>query len=64
VAVIAEIEGDVPSQFQFTITDSTTNFMRGALYFYTKVQNDSLMPAIEYVKKDIMHLINTVKWKE
>lgn len=62
-AVVAELEGEVPSQFQFTITDSTQNFLRGALYFNTKVQNDSLAPAIEYVKKDIIHLINTLNWK-
>lgn len=62
-AVVEEIQGEVPSQFQFTITDSTKNFMRGALYFDTKVQNDSLAPAIEYMKKDIMHLINTLEWK-
>jgi len=62
VAVIAEIEGEVPSQFQFTMTDSSENFLRGALYFDTKVQNDSLKPAIEYVKKDLMHMINTLEW--
>jgi gliding motility-associated lipoprotein GldD len=62
-AIIAELQGEVPSQFQFTITDSTKNFLRGALYFNTKVQNDSLAPAIEYVKKDIMHMINTLEWK-
>ena len=62
-AVIAELEGDVPSQFQFTVTDSTRNFMRGALYFNTKVANDSLAPAIEYMKRDMMHLINTLEWK-
>lgn len=63
-AVIAELEGEVPSQFQFTVTDSTVHFMRGALYFETKVNNDSLAPAIEYMKKDIMHLINTLEWKK
>jgi gliding motility-associated lipoprotein GldD len=62
-AVIAELEGDVPSQFQFTVTDSTKNFLRGALYFNTKVANDSLAPAIEYMKMDMMHLINTLQWK-
>ena len=46
-AIIAELEGEVPSQMQFTITDSTKNFLRGALYFNTKVHNDSLKPAIE-----------------
>lgn len=61
-AVIAEIQGEVPSQFQFTVTDSTENFLRGALYFNTKVQNDSLAPAIEYMKRDMMHIINTLEW--
>ncbi|MBK5277240.1 MAG: gliding motility lipoprotein GldD [Bacteroidia bacterium] len=62
-AIIAELDGEVPSQFQFTMTDSTKNFLRGALYFDTKVQNDSLQPAIDYVKKDVMRLINTLEWK-
>ena len=63
-AIINELEGEVPSQFQFTMTDSTKNFLRGALYFNIKVQNDSLAPAIDYVKKDLLHLINTLDWKE
>lgn len=62
-AVIAEIEGEVPSQFQFTITDSTRNFLRGALYFNTRVHNDSLAPAIDYMKREMMHIINTLEWK-
>ncbi len=62
-AVIAELEGEVPSQFQFTITDSSRNFLRGALYFNTKVQNDSLAPAVEYMKRDVMHIINTLEWR-
>lgn len=62
-AVIAEISGEVPSQFQFTMTDSARNFLRGALYFNTKVQNDSLAPAIDFMKKETMHFINTLKWR-
>jgi gliding motility-associated lipoprotein GldD len=61
---IAELEGDVPSQFQFYTTDSVRHFFRGALYFNTKVQNDSLAPAIEYVKLDVMNLLNTLNWRE
>ena len=63
-ATIAELNGEVPSQFQFTITDSTTHFLRGAVYFFTKVNNDSLAPAIDYVKKDAMHLVNTIEWRK
>lgn len=62
-AVIAELEGEVPSQFQFTLTDSTMNFLRGAVYFNVRVQNDSLQPAIEYLKRDAMQLINTLEWR-
>jgi len=61
-AVIAELEGEVPSQFQFFVTDSTDHFLRGALYFRTAMKNDSLAPVIEYVKVDIVHMINTIEW--
>jgi gliding motility-associated lipoprotein GldD len=63
-ANLFRLEGEVPSQFQFYITDTTTHFLRGALYFRTATKNDSLAPVIEYVEKDIIHLIQTLKWKE
>lgn len=63
-AIIAELDGEVPSQFQFTMTDSTENFLRAAVYFNVKVQNDSLRPAIEYLKRDAMQLINTLTWRK
>lgn len=60
--MVAELTGDVPTQFQFFVTDSTHHFLRGALYFNTAVKNDSLAPIIEYIKSDIMHLINTLEF--
>jgi gliding motility-associated lipoprotein GldD len=62
-AVVEELSGEVPSQFQFFITDSTKHFLRGALYFRTATQNDSLEPVIEYVKQDIIHMLNTLEWQ-
>ncbi|MEQ8925585.1 MAG: gliding motility lipoprotein GldD [Fulvivirga sp.] len=62
--IYAELEGEVPSQFQFFTTDSSKHFLRGALYFDTKVQNDSLRPAIEFVKIDVVHMMNTLEWRE
>lgn len=62
-ASIAEISGEVPSQIQFVTTDSLKHFMRGALYFRTATQNDSLAPAIQYIKNDIIHLLNTLQWR-
>ena len=60
---VFELQGDVPSQFQFYTTDSTRHFFRGALYFRTATANDSLAPVIDYVKKDIVQMLNTLKYK-
>ncbi|WP_414734295.1 gliding motility lipoprotein GldD [Cecembia rubra] len=61
--VVAELSGEVPTQFQFFVTDSTKHFLRGALYFDTAMKNDSLAPVIEYIKVDMAHLINTLEFK-
>ncbi len=63
-AVVAELAGEVPTPFQFYITDSVENFLRGAVYFRTATKNDSLAPAIEYMKIDAIHLLNTLVWKK
>lgn len=62
--LVAELSGEVPTQFQFYVTDSTDHFLRGALYFKTAVKNDSLAPIIEYIKVDMIHLINSLEFKE
>ncbi len=62
-ANLFQLEGEVPSQFQFYVTDTTTHFFRGALYFSTATKNDSLAPVIDYVKEDMVHLLNTLKWE-
>jgi gliding motility-associated lipoprotein GldD len=62
-AILAKLSGEVPSQYQFFSTDSTTHFLRGALYFNTATQNDSLAPVISYMRDDIIHLLNTLEWK-
>jgi len=62
-AVIFKIEGDVPSPYQFYTTDSTNNFLRGAIYLSTASKNDSLAPVIDYIQKDMIQLLNTLKWR-
>ena len=62
-ASVFELQGEVPSQFQFYTTDSTHHFLRGALYFRTATANDSLAPVIEYVKTDMERMINTLKYR-
>lgn len=63
-ATIFELSGEVPSQFQFYVTDSSKHFLRGALYFRTAIKNDSLAPVIEYMKDDVRQLINTIEFEK
>lgn len=58
-----EITGNAASQIQFHITDSTNNFLKGSLYFYAKPNYDSILPAVAYIKEDILHLVETLEWK-
>jgi gliding motility-associated lipoprotein GldD len=59
-----EIQGsEAASPCQFYLTDSTKHFLRGALYFNTTPNNDSLAPVIEFIKQDIKHLAQTLTWK-
>lgn len=60
---VFNIEGPVASPFQFYLTDSDQHFLRAALYFNTQARPDSLAPVLNYVKSDLMHLINTFEWK-
>jgi gliding motility-associated lipoprotein GldD len=59
-----EITGNAASQIQFHITDSTDHFIKGALYFETKPNYDSVLPAVAHIKKDILHLMETLKWED
>ncbi|NND07543.1 MAG: hypothetical protein HKN87_14290 [Saprospiraceae bacterium] len=60
--IIFNLEGPVATPFQFYVTDSTQHFMRGALYFNSKIRPDSLAPMHEFVKEDITHMVNTFAW--
>ena len=59
-----DIKGSqVASPYQFYVTDSSKYFLRGALYFDYKANNDSLSPIINRIKTDIDYMISTLKWK-
>lgn len=58
-----EIGGNAASQAQFYVTDSINHFLNGSLYFYAKPNYDSILPAAAYLKKDIKHIMETLRWK-
>jgi len=60
--ILYNIEGNTASSVQFFLTDSTQHFLRGALYFKTSIDKDSLAPIIEFFKEDVLHFIDTFEW--
>jgi gliding motility-associated lipoprotein GldD len=63
VGLLYDIEGNTASSVQFFVTDSIEHFFRGSLYFYSVPNSDSLAPLIEFFRKDIEHLIETIDFK-
>ncbi len=57
------IDGNAASSVQFYLTDSTHNYIRGALYFNAEPRLDSIQPVLAFVKKDVDVMIKSFRWK-
>jgi gliding motility-associated lipoprotein GldD len=62
--VYFRVGGNAATANQFFLTDTVKHFFRGALYFDTAPNEDSLRPVNEFLKKDMLHLINTFEWRK
>jgi gliding motility-associated lipoprotein GldD len=62
--ILFNIEGPAASSYQFYVTDSTRNFFRGALYFNSQSRPDSIAPVLDFMKRDLNHIIETIKWNK
>jgi gliding motility-associated lipoprotein GldD len=61
--ILYEIKGDAASPIQFLLTDSVHHVLRGALYFDAVPNKDSIAPVLNFVRRDIIRLIETTHWK-
>jgi len=61
--IIYDIGGNAASPVQFYMTDSTSHFVRGALYFNHPPQPDSLAPVVEFLREDIIRMVSSTRWK-
>lgn len=59
-----ELQGDVATNFQFYLTDSVSHFVRAELLLNARPNYDSLRPSLDYIKKDLKEIVNTLKWKK
>jgi len=57
------IDGNAASSLQFYLTDSTRNYIRGALYFNTEPRLDSIQPVLNFVKQDVNLMIKSFRWR-
>lgn len=60
--VFYKVGGDAASAYQFYATDSVQHFLRGALYIDAIPNADSLKPMYDFLKKDLEHLMQTLRW--
>lgn len=61
--ILYDVGGDAASNVQFFLSDSTRHFIRGALYFNTTPNTDSMAPVVAFVKEDLKQLLKTFEWK-
>lgn len=60
--LLFKLSGPVASPTQFFLTDSTDNFIRGALYFNNKVNLDSMAVIYNFVNDDIEKMLESFSW--
>lgn len=58
------LKGNVATNFQFYLTDSTKRFIRGELLLNSRPNYDSLRPIIDYLHVDLRHMLSTFKWEK
>ncbi len=61
--LLTNIGGNTANNVQFYVTDNSKHYLRGALYFKSHPNVDSLQPAIDFIYKDVTHLLESFRWK-
>ena len=61
--ILYDLKGNTASSVQFVLTDSTRNFFRGALYFNNVPNKDSIAPMANYIREDVIHIMESFEWK-
>ena len=61
--ILYNIQGEAATNIQFFMTDSVNHFLRGVVYFYAEPNVDSLRPVNQYMHEEVIHLIETLQWK-
>ena len=60
--VLFDLEGNTASSCQFFVTDSTHHFFRASVYCNCPPNADSLAPVYNYLRKDVVKMVETFQW--
>ncbi len=63
-ALIYDLKGNVATSLQFYATDSLNHFLRGALYFHNSPNSDSIAPVLDFLREDLIYLIENIEWED
>lgn len=61
--ILYELFGTVGVPAQLLFTDST-HLVMASFYFDTAIRNDSLAPVIDFIKEDMLHMAESIRWKD
>jgi gliding motility-associated lipoprotein GldD len=61
--MLYDVGGNAASNIQFYLSDSTTHYLRGALYFNAVPNADSIQPVVNFVREDMVRFIESFRWR-
>ena len=61
--VLFDLEGNTASSCQFFVTDSIHHFFRASVYCNCPPNADSLAPVYNYLRTDVLRMVESFEWK-
>ncbi|TNE80362.1 MAG: gliding motility lipoprotein GldD [Bacteroidetes bacterium] len=61
--MLYRLTGDAATSLQFYVTDSTSHYLRGVLYFNQHTDADSIAPVLNHLSDDVLEMVGSLNWK-
>lgn len=61
--MLYRLSGDAATSLQFYVTDSTSHYLRGVLYFNQHTDADSIAPVLNHLSDDVLEIVGSLQWK-
>jgi gliding motility-associated lipoprotein GldD len=61
--MIYDLQGKTATPFNFFVSDGKSHFLRGSFYFNSRTKRDSVLPIYNFINKDILKTIKSIRFK-